>query len=170
MVNDNYRRLPNADILYAADAKWWNYHIESVRDTFTGALYTQYRDEKELSQAEAHGIKAVQGVDKPGLGRGLLHFNGNSGAQAINLAYLKGAKRILLLGYDMQNTNGEYHWFGKHPQGLANTNYSSYQQRFTQLAAELEQQGVEVINCSRQTGLHQFKRMNIHEALTCGQS
>ena len=156
--------------MYAADAKWWLHHIEAVRETFKGELYTQFRDEKELAFAKEHGITPVQGVDKTGLGRGLLHFNGNSGAQAINLAYLKGATRILLIGYDMQNTNGEFHWFGKHPHGLANCNYASYQHRFTVLADELEKEGVEVINCSRQTGLTQFKRMTIDEALKCGQS
>lgn len=146
-------------------------HIDEVRDTFTGELFTQYRDEKEYQFAIEHGITPVMGVDRAGLGRDRLHFNGNSGAQAINLAYLHGATDIVLLGYDMQNTGGQYHWFGKHPQGLANTNYATYQGRFTQLARDLESAGVRVVNCSVETGLTQFQRAPLREVIQlCGQS
>lgn len=93
----------------------------------------------------------------------MLHFNSNSGAQAINLAFLKGAGRIILLGYDMQNTGGKSHWFGDHPKELTNCNYATYTPRFNKLSADLEKEGVEVINCSRVTGLTQFKRSTIDE-------
>lgn len=90
----------------------------------------------------------------------MLHFNANSGAQAINLAYLMGATRIILLGYDMGAT-GQSHWFGSHPKGLNNGNYAGYVRNFTKLAADLRYEGVEVINCTRTTALTQFPRAEL---------
>ena len=53
--------------------------------------------------AAAWGINQLKSVAQPGLSRtqGVIHQGKNSGYQALNLAYLLGAKRILLLGYDM---------------------------------------------------------------------
>ena len=116
-----------------------------------------------MSEAHDRGITALKGSDLKGLGKSLIHFNSNSGAQAINLAYLKGATRIILLGFDMQNTGGKTHWFGDHPKELTNGQYGSYTSRYTQLAEDLASAGVEVINCTRETALTQFKRATIEE-------
>ena len=126
-------------------------------------MITQYRNDEEKAAAEARGLTAYKGTDLKGLGRSLIHYNSNSGAQAINLAYLKGATRIILLGYNMQNTGGKSHWFGDHPKELTNGQYHTYVERFTRLAADLAAEGVEVINCSRETALHQFKRATIDD-------
>lgn len=112
-----------------------------------------------------NGIIPVKGENRPGLGEAILHFNANSGAQAINLAYLKDATRIILLGYDMQKTNGKNHWFGDHPKGMHNGNYSGFVSHFDRLAEDLKSAGVEVINCTRETALYQFKRAALSEAL-----
>lgn len=155
--------LPDADYLYACDRHWWNHHIDAVRKGFKGKLYTQYRTEDERRWAENEGLTAVKGEHSPGLGKNMLHFNANSGAQAINLAYLFGATRIVLLGYDMGKTGGRNHWFGNHPKGLNDGSYENYVEHFTRLASDLSGEGVEVINCSRETNLHQFKRSTVDQ-------
>lgn len=94
------------------------------------------------------------------MGKSLIHYNSNSGAQAINLAYLLGASRIILLGYDMGAT-GNTHWFGRHPKGLSTGRYGNYIPEFTRLAADLSNEGVEVINCTRKTALTQFRRADL---------
>jgi len=48
-----------------------------------------------------------------GLHRDALGWNGNTGAAAINLALLLGAKRIYLLGYDMQRQDKRTNWHDK---------------------------------------------------------
>jgi len=155
--------LPDADYLYACDLVWWDVHLKDVKRTFKGELYTKYRDDTEKAKADERGLTALKGSSNAGLGRSLLHFNSNSGAQAINLAYLLGATRIILLGYDMQNTGGKAHWFGDHPPELHNGTYHSYVPNFSRLANDLEQEGIEVINCSRHTALTQFNRGNIED-------
>ncbi|HCZ48509.1 MAG TPA: hypothetical protein DCZ11_05850, partial [Gammaproteobacteria bacterium] len=55
---------------------------------------------------------------EPGLSASPLriHQGGNSGYQALNLAVLLGAERVILLGYDMHGG----HWHGRHGGRLNN--------------------------------------------------
>lgn len=93
-----------------------------------------------------------------GLGKTKLHHGGNSGYQAINMAYLLGATKIILLGYNMSKPGGKNHFFGDHPKGLHNGNYEAYAKNFDRLAEDLSQEGVEVINCTPNSKLTQFQR------------
>lgn len=88
----------------------------------------------------------------------------NSGYQAVGIAVLAGARRIVLLGYDMKpGPRGEEHWFGKHPRGLNSptAHLPIMRGNFSKLAPALEQKGIEVINCSTDTALTCFKRLPI---------
>jgi hypothetical protein len=88
---------------------------------------------------------------------------GNSGIGSIQLAIKGGAKRILLLGYDCQVTQGKTHWHGDHPKGLANARFlSTWPDKFRQFSKSVK---VEIINCSRETALDCFPRMTLAKAL-----
>lgn len=107
---------------------------------------------------------------RPGNGLGIkpgqLYSGQNSGHQAIQLAYQKGAARIILLGYDMQHTNGRTHWHGDHPKGLTNAEgIAGWVKHFGPLAKALELEGVEVVNCSPETALTCFKRGRLDDYL-----
>lgn len=92
----------------------------------------------------------------------MIHEGGNSGYQAINLAFHAGVRRIVLLGYDMQRTGGRSHWFGDHPGRLnVASPYERWVRDFASIAADLEAEGVEVINASRETALECFRRAPI---------
>lgn len=163
-INKSWDLAPWADCFYSADAKWW-----------------KHRD----GEPEFHGLKVAvedeplpDGVNRmrydpnaePGLQRdpGWLAYGSNSGHQAINLAYHLGASRILLLGYDMQFTDGRVHWHGNHPSPLANPSpvlLDNWLKDFPTLARDLESEGVEVLNCSRSTALACFARADIREVL-----
>lgn len=98
--------------------------------------------------------------------RDSINGGGNSGYQAIHLAATFGAKRIILLGYDMQRTDGKLHWHGKHWGRLPNGNgFPSWIKQMSPLAKDLRKLGVEVINCSRQTALRCFPRASLEETL-----
>ena len=89
---------------------------------------------------------------------------GNSGGGAIAMAVKAGASRVILLGYDCQKSGGKVHWHGDHPQGLGNAgSMPKWPEQFKRLAASIE--GVEVINCSRDTALRAFPRMALEDAL-----
>lgn len=106
----------------------------------------------------------MRSLSHPGLSfdPAYIHEGGNSGYQAINLAVHFGAKRILLLGYDM----GGKHWFGDHPKSLpVKSNYQIFMDNFATLPNDLKAAGVEVINCSRKTALAVFPRSTIEREL-----
>jgi len=82
----------------------------------------------------------------------------NSGYQAINLAYHFGAKRVILLGYDMSN-NGR--WHSPHPSPCGNHNtHNNFATNFNQMRPPIE-----VINCSRYTELTAFPTMKLEDLL-----
>jgi hypothetical protein len=96
----------------------------------------------------------------------VVHFNGNSGAQAINLAVLFGARRLVLVGFDMRDAaDGTRHWFGKHVGGMERRGqYSGWVKAFDRIAADLKAWGIEAVNCSPVSALHQFPKTTL-EAL-----
>ncbi len=50
-----------------------------------------------------------------------MHSGGNSGYQAANLALHTGARRIILVGYDMRRgPDNRAHWHGDHPPHMNN--------------------------------------------------
>jgi len=160
-INDAYRLAPWADVLYAADAKWWNWY-QGV-SLFTGPKYSissretvTWPDVQTLQNTGPVGLE----IEPTGLRAG---FNG--GYQAINLAVHFGAKRIVLLGYDMTlGPAGEGHWFGDHPDGKVSP-YAQMREAFNTLIEPLAEIGVEVVNCSRRTALTAFPRMSLEEAI-----
>lgn len=161
-VNLSFRMAPWADVLYAADVKWWRqHHVEALQ--FPGEIWTCSGEPQRL-----HGINRCEGRIGTGLCRDprYLHTGGNSGYQAINLAYHFGAHRIILLGYDMQHTGGKRHWHDNYPAGMDNaTPVAMWRTRFGPLARDLKQDGVCVINATRKTALSAFDRMTLEEAL-----
>jgi hypothetical protein len=149
-------------VLYACDQDWWRrYH--DVIEGFTGERWTQ-----DVQAAKQYNLNHVVGESLAGLGTtpGVIHFGGNSGYQAMNLAWQFGAARIVLIGYDMQRTGGKTHWFGDHPKGLNNIPIlDELPARFRSLAADLRNQGCEVLNCTRETALDCFDRVTVDEAV-----
>lgn len=136
-----------------------------MRSTFSGKLYTQWHTPETQRFAEKTGLNAIEGSPARGLGRDRLHHGENSGYQAINMAYLLGATRIILLGYNMSKPGGKSHFFGDHPKGLHNGNYENYIRNFDRLAEDLAREGVEVINCTPGSRLTQFRAAELREAL-----
>lgn len=97
-----------------------------------------------------------------------INGGGNSGYQAIHLAATFGAKRIILLGFDMQRTGGKEHWHGKHEGRLPNgTGFPGWIRNMAPLAKDLSRLGVDVVNCSRATALTCFRRATPEEVLQC---
>lgn len=159
-INDAYRLAPWADVLYACDAKWWDWH-QGVPG-FTGLKFA-LQDEA----AQWPGVTVLRNTGAHGLEHdpGGLRTGKNSGYQAINVAVHMGATRIVLLGYDMQApAHGPSHWFGEHPNRVRST-YAMFLAAFPALAAPLQALGISVINCSRETALDVFPRQPLAEVL-----
>ncbi len=162
VVNTTYISAPWADVLYAADKEWWNYYAVKVKSEFAGELWSCQEIEKPK------GVNSVIGIRGCGVSvmDGSIHLGSNSGFQAITLAQLFGAKKIILLGYDMQFTGGQVHHHGRHPFGLRNPyRPERWATEVDVLARDLEYINVSLINSSRETAIQYVCRKPLKEAL-----
>ena len=85
----------------------------------------------------------------------------------MQVAAQTGAKRIILLGFDMTVKRG-VHWHGPHGEGLRNPKENSchtWRRAFRDAAPVIERLGIEVINCSRETALTCFPREPLEDVL-----
>lgn len=113
-------------------------------------------------------MNRIPGESKPGLGRATIHFGNNSGYQAVNLAYIFGITRMILLGFDMKIRDDKVHFFGDHPyhkkyQGPNSNTMKRWVFNFEQLAYDLKREGVEVLNATRDTALTCFPRVRLED-------
>lgn len=158
-VNSTFELAPWADVTYAGDLQWWKkYHKE------VPASMQRWTCDH---QAEHHyKINRVKGVNRPGLGLNVLHTGGNSGYQAINLAFLFGCRRILLLGFTMRVIDGRKHWHPDHPAPLTQVVLpDEWRHKFTKMADDLKAFGCTVVNCDPLSALTCFPMSTIEEEL-----
>jgi hypothetical protein len=173
-VNDAYQKFPYADVLYAGDADWWELH--GGCPGFEGEKWSAHGpgNHKEAMQTK-YGLHLIAGprqFDAPGfsLHPGTIHYGNCSGFQAINLAILFGATRILLLGFDMTTPapGQPRHFFGDH--AVAEMNLAKYEYfipAFEQAARMLRTLAptIQIVNCTPRSALTCWPRLTLEEAL-----
>lgn len=162
-INTTFRLAPWADVLYACDSEWWAEYYEEAK-ACTGQLWTQ-----SVGHVKRDGLNVVQARRSPGLSKDqTIHLgNGpsNSGYQAIGLAHLAGAKRIILLGYDMKAGKKKHH-HGDHPRHLNKSlPFKAWIPQFDQLAKDLQEAGVEVLNATPGSALTCLPQVSLDECL-----
>lgn len=166
VVNDAYRWCPFADVLYACDEEWWAIHHA---DTNGVEAWTTSQD-----AAFKYGLNHIPGDHADharryfdASGHGII-YGGNSGFQAINLAYVHGVRDAVLLGFDMGYDAGEAkHFFGDHPAAIEKPSpYPAWIKHFNMAAGEIAAAGMTVRNASRRTRLECFKRVALEDIET----
>lgn len=149
---------------YAGDTRWWQRNY----------TYTQHSSRKfsiqHNARDEGHSdVKQMQrgaaecfSTQWPKLCTGY-----NSGFQAINLIYLLGYIKIILIGFDMKfGVNGEKHCHPDHPDyNPLDATINKWVQAFNEAAPTMQQLGLEVINATRDTDLECFPRTQLEELL-----
>lgn len=167
--------------MYFADGRWWEWHNEGIARPGIEATEVRQRfrnfagikvsiEGNESFKVTDTKVLRLRNVEHIQYGMVLsnqpnaLATGRNSGFQAINLAVLAGAARILLLGYDMKAEGRQMHWFGDHPQRTAPQTIAGYRDGFNRLARVMPK-GLQIINCSRDTALQCFPRAELESAL-----
>lgn len=167
VVNGTFMAAPWADVLYASDWRFWRAYRKRIEARFTGELWTVSKLAERNLGVQRLEVANTKGLDQRGRGVG----GTNSGHHAVSLAALWGARRIILLGYDMQLTGGEHHWHGKHLGKLPNAEqFATWIEHMGVLARDAARAGIEVLNCSRATALRCFPRHSLEEVLGHGGS
>lgn len=115
----------------------------------------------EITDPEVHVLRNG-GQEGISLEPNALRTGQNGGYQAINLALLAGAAKVVLLGYDMKYApDGRSHWHKGHPTAVPAI---WYEQTYARHYKAFEGYHVPVVNCSKETVL-KLPRMSIEEAL-----
>lgn len=151
VANTTFRIAPWADALFAMDKQWWDKHGAEARATFSGERFS------------TNPLPVNYGVQRLTADR--CKSYGNSGAACIALAIARGARRVIMLGYDCQHTGGVTHWHGSHPKGLGDAgSVNRWPEKFKQLKAELGHRA-QIVNASRVTALEIFERQGLEACL-----
>jgi len=174
-VNDAYILGDWIPICFFGDAGWLKYHdVEEV-------IYKK-------DGITRHGIRSFPGMivgfnqNKPrsylyrierksdgfSTDPRFLAWNGNSGSAAINLAYLLGAKKIVLIGFDMQlGVDGNSNWHQNLKDNPNANCYTIYMKRMKKIDIEMKEKGVkiDIVNCSPRTQLNIFRAGCLEEEI-----
>jgi len=157
VVNDSFRLLPNADIIYACDKRWWDVNYDDVLLNFKGERYSINDLENPTNNPSGdYLLNRVDSIQRPDFGRDRIHYGidggGNSAFQSANLAAIFGAKTILLLGVDCCGS-----YFGGHPNHF---DICSPFQKFIDGWSTITS-GINIINCSRFSAVNCFPKTTI---------
>lgn len=172
-VNDAYRLFPNANTLYAADVEWWKYHEGCPN--FEGEKLTCHHDgdaRRRKRICKEYNIKPMAARRGSGfsLDPSYIHYGTNSGFQATNIAVVRGACPIILIGFDMQGT----HFFGPHPSRIRRNEAVKKYDRFISYfhQARMLHKDLNIINATGPKSLlTAFPTMSLKEALdACGKT
>lgn len=169
-VNDAYKLVPFADVLYACDASWWNYH--NGCPDFVGEKWSSHEkrgSNNKQSVAEKYGLNLVLGRTGDMFGTDhSIFYGGNSGFQAVNLAILFGAARLPLVAFDMRDVKGKSHFFGDHKKPLrVGKCYQTWIDRFNRAAKRLPS-GVTIVNTTPGSALKCFPFERLEEEARYG--
>lgn len=158
-VNDAYLFAPFALALMASDGAWWVHK----RPDFAGLRFSL-----DPVAARVPGVIVLKNTGTDGIETDPagLRTGRNSGAAAVNLAVHFGAKRILLLGYDMSAERKRTHFFGHHKFPLRDGSpYDLFRDAFKHQVGPLRQLGIDIVNCSRTTALRCFRCAPLEQEL-----
>lgn len=151
--------------MYFADGRWWQWHKDRPDyQAFSGQRCTI---ESTGMTAEDAGVHMLRNLGQDGLSTdpGGLRTGQHGGYQAINIAVLAGAARIVLLGYDGKAAQGKSHWFGDHPVRNAHSDFVMYRKTLNALAPLVAAAGVDVINASPDSAVECFRKLPLEQAL-----
>lgn len=175
-IKENIDLVPWADAIYGCDAAWWRHrlHTPVVRD-FKGPKVCWSGNGLGIQDGvlQVNLAPAKQGTglfysEDLDFGTGRIGGGGNSGFQALNLAINWGARKIVLIGYDMHDLYGK-HWYGTNRWPLANNPDSScfnrWKPAFDRAALACEAKGIQVLNASKGSALNCFKKVSLEEAV-----
>jgi len=132
------------DIIYASDGQWWDAYLEEW-SAIDCERWTSHQ-----AAADKYGLQHIPRKSQHHtLADGMVSGGGNSGHEAVSLAYHLGASEIVLLGFDMRSKDGMQHFHGNHGRRLTNPTSTLYRRWITRmqaLVADIRSRGVAVTN------------------------
>jgi len=145
---------PWADILYAADARWWQFY----NPAFTGLRISG----EEVKDVETVPLTMLARGEPMPREPGSVVSGDHSGFQALGLALTLGATRIILLGYDCGG-NKRNAQPNREPRFSSEPPFHGWAEKYHQVPARWPH--VEIINCSPQSIITAFPKNELREII-----
>ncbi len=170
--NDAFRLGTWVDWIIFADKRWWVWNHEELekwpnRDHAL-CLVPQLMDAREaypwlkfVRRDEARfGLSVEQDT---------ICWNRGCGGAAINAAYLLGARRIVLLGFDMRVVENKHNWHDYHQKEERPKIYQNSMMPFLKpMSDAMKVTGLEIVNCTPGSALNLFPERRLEEILELG--
>lgn len=161
-VNDAFKLLPFIDITWFTDCQWYKWNAEALQ-SFGGLIVGAPRCCCNHSR-----VLQLRRLDSSGITTNpeQVKWNKSSGASAINLAVLLGAKKVFLIGFDMQVKDGNHNWHTNHFHKPRTEIYRDlFLDPFTQIAEDAEKLQVQIFNATSDSALKIFPFVDLKEVL-----
>lgn len=171
-VNNSYLLGSWVDVCWWGDMTWLDWHKQKLSKLYHGLVATCNQNSNVIKRNQnwikffARG-KPMGIDDRPGY----ISWNRNSGCSAINLAVNFGAKRVVLLGFDMSDApDGKTHWHEGHKKAKKskkknNSPYERFRKTTTFIAKDAARLKVEILNASPVTTITVFSRVNLEDVV-----
>lgn len=159
-VNGAVARLPWATACFSADRTWINNSREMLRG-FVGEIYFAIAETDPLLQEKVHYLRRSRSTAFS-TDPTIVHVPSTSGYGALNLVYLKGAREIILLGYDycgVGHWHGMYAWKSSTDQAV----WSQWATCYRSTLGQLQAAGIRVINASPDSKIDAFEKCGLEE-------
>lgn len=171
--NNTWEMIPDLRVLYACNEGWWAHYWSDALAAHPCEKWTT-----NAAAAKRYGVNWIAERDGRGLSDGPhIHHGHGSGYSLLNLVYLMGARRVVLLGYDMKYApdydgrrrdvgSKPRHYFGEYPESLLHWPKAQVRagvhvglvQRYREVA---EQGRIEILNATPDSALDCFPRVPI---------
>jgi hypothetical protein len=164
-IKETFHLCPWADVVFGCDGPWWKANkglpeFKGTKLSHDAAICAAYPD--------VHKIEVIREdrlfTDHPGT----IGYGRNSGFMALNLAVQFGARRILLIGFDLHADDG-IHWYGPNAwRGATNPGerqFRRWRDAFAAAAPQLKQLCIDVVNASSRSALTCFRRQSVEATL-----
>jgi len=152
-------------VTFFGDSRWLIWEYDSLcQKQYAGILVTcqaKLKNPDDLPIKRLAKSKKTQGITEK---RYEISWNNSSGGAAINLAYHLGARRIVLIGYDMGINNGRHNFHDSYPVGKPERNpYRHFLKSFDRIKDDADKLGVEILNATPNSNLNVFPKVRLED-------
>lgn len=157
-------------VCYSGDRRWYHWNVNRLTE-YRGVLYTSYPHFVPNPKVPTINLGRVSMKGISTKSRNSIAWNQNSGASAVNLAYWLGARRVVLLGFDMDHKGGKFNWHTDYPTIKRRSNgrwpnpYPKFLECWRQIAIDAKNIGLEIFNATPGSKLNIFHKKDFTEFL-----
>lgn len=164
-INSSFKTAPFCDALYFNDFSWFTGKSDGkprrkLIEASDALVVTTSRQAKGAAPDRLKLLKMSPTSSLSGLRQGR-----SSGQSGISIAAAFGAKRIVLLGFDMRRIDGRSHHHDEYGSASDRLYSHDFIPAFAGWNAAAKQERIEILNATPGSALREFPSINVEEIL-----